>query len=156
MSDPPPQARASDGQAASSGQWVSTQQYGWVWMAYGDAYSYVPPDGDGEPYAYLYYPAYGWTWVVAPWIWGFGPWPHFGVIGATHFGWFGHGWWRTPGRWRFRPAPFHGGFAFNNRFGPAPFRGGFVGHGTAGGHGFVAHGHFAGGGGGGRGGHGHR
>jgi hypothetical protein len=81
-------------------------------MPYGDAYSYVPPEGEGQPYEYVYYPSHGWTWVVAPWIWGFGPWPYFGVYGPAHFGWYGHGWRRSPWRWRFRPAaPFHGGFA---------------------------------------------
>jgi len=144
---PPPKARAADAQTAPSGQWVYTQQYGWVWMPHGDAYSYVPPDGYGEPYEYVYYPAYGWTWVVAPWIWGFGPWPYFGVFGPAHFGWFGHGWWRSPWRWHFRPAPFRGGFAFHG-FRPAPVRGGFVMRGATGGRGFVGH---AGGGG-----HGHR
>ena len=141
-----PQEQVAPAQPASAGQWVYTQQYGWVWMPYGDAYSYVPPDGEGEPYEYVYYPAYGWTWVVAPWIWGFGPWPYFGVFGPAHFGWFGHGWWRSPWRWHFRPAPFRGGFAFHG-FRPAPFRGG------VGGRGFVGHASRAGGGGGG---HGHR
>src|SRR5512143_507936 len=40
---------------APAGQWIYTQQYGWVWMPYGDDYTYVPPDGYGEPYAYVYY-----------------------------------------------------------------------------------------------------
>ena len=75
----PAQQQAAEAQTASSGQWVHTQQYGWVWMPYGDAYSYVPPEGEGQPYEYVYYPSHGWTWVVAPWIWGFGPWPYFGV-----------------------------------------------------------------------------
>jgi hypothetical protein len=43
------------GQAVPAGQWVYTQQYGWVWMPYGDAYSYVPPDGQGQPYEYVVY-----------------------------------------------------------------------------------------------------
>jgi hypothetical protein len=25
---------------------------------------------EGVPYAYLYTPAYGWTWYVSPWGWG--------------------------------------------------------------------------------------
>jgi hypothetical protein len=123
---PPAKARAADAQPAQSGHWVYTQQYGWVWMPYGDAYSYVPPDGVGEPYEYVYYPTYGWTWVVAPWIWGFGPWPYFGVFGPAHFGWYAHGWWRSPWRWHFRPTF---GFA-SHGFRPAPFRGGFVAHGV--------------------------
>src|SRR5689334_13672626 len=34
---PPPQAQAG----VPQGQWVYTQQYGWVWMTYGDTYVYV-------------------------------------------------------------------------------------------------------------------
>jgi hypothetical protein len=110
--------------SGAGGQWVYTQQFGWVWMAYGDAYTYAPPGGDGQPYQYVYYPAYAeWTWVVAPWVWGYGPWPYFGVYGPARFGWYGHGWWRTPGRWHYRPAPYRGpGFAGR---GPGPmYRGG--------------------------------
>ena len=153
-----PQAPPADAQPGTSGQWVYTQQYGWVWMPYGDAYSYVPPDGEGEPYEYVYYPDYGWTWIVAPWIWGFGPWPYFGVFGPAHFGWYGHGWWRSPWRWRYRPAPFHGGGFAVHGIRSAPARGAFVvrdapagrglGHGSAG-----RGGGHAGGGGGGHGGH---
>jgi hypothetical protein len=124
--DAPPQAQAADTQPDTSGQWVYTQQYGWVWMPYGDDYSYVPPGGEGEPYEYVYYPDYGWTWIVAPWIWGFGPWPYFGVFGPAHFGWYGHGWWRSPWRWRYRPSPTHRwGFAVHG-IRSAPARGAFV------------------------------
>lgn len=109
---PPPQPEEQQAEATTPGQWAYTQQYGWVWMPYADRYLYLPPYG--PPYAYLYYPAYGWTWVAAPWIFGWGPWPSFGFYGAVHFGWYGHGWWREPWRWRagpprgigtYRPAP---------------------------------------------------
>ncbi|HET6438973.1 MAG TPA: hypothetical protein VFG59_12975 [Anaeromyxobacter sp.] len=79
-------------------------------MPYGDTYSWVPPDGYGEPYAYVYYPDYGWTWVVAPWVWGIGPWPFFGVLGPVRFGWYVHGWWHTPWRWHYRPYWGVGGY----------------------------------------------
>jgi hypothetical protein len=72
---------------------------------YGDAYSYVPPGGCGEPYEYIYYPSYGWTWVVAPWVWSFGPWPHFGSS--------------VPGNSSMAASAFHG-------IRPAPFRSGVV------------------------------
>ncbi len=49
------------------GEWVWTEQYGWVWMPYADAYTAVPPDGYGEPYMYVYGPTFGWSWLVAPW-----------------------------------------------------------------------------------------
>jgi hypothetical protein len=125
---PPPQAEAPAGpppaqaQAAPpAGQWIYTQQYGWIWMPYSDSYTYSPANGYGEPYAYVYYPAYSsWTWVAAPWVWGFGPWPFFGVFGPARFGWYGHGWWRYPQRWHY--APVHGGYA-GFRAAPA-FRGG--------------------------------
>lgn len=87
------------------GQWVYTSQYDWVWMPYANRYTWVPPGGWGEPCMYVYGPAFGWTWVVAPWVWGFGPWPFFGVTGPVHFGWWGHGWWRSPWRWQLVPAP---------------------------------------------------
>jgi hypothetical protein len=156
--DPAP-AQSSAPRAVPEGQWVYTQQYGWVWMPYGDAFTYVPPDGYGEPYEYVYATPYGWTWVVAPWVWGWGPWPFFGVHGAFRFAWFGHGWWRSPWRWHFQHVPFHGvhgGFAFHG-IRAAPVRGGPVMRGAPVGRAFVGR---AGGGGGhvggsgrGRGGH---
>jgi hypothetical protein len=88
------------------GQWVQTQQYGWVWMPYADAYTWTPVDGYGEPAMYVYRPAFGWCWLAAPWVWGIGPWPYFGVHGYVHFGWYGHGWWRTPHHWHYRPGHF--------------------------------------------------
>jgi hypothetical protein len=91
-----------------AGQWVYTQQYGWIWMPYGDAFTYVPPSGYGEPLEYVFYPTFGWSWVVAPWIWGSGPWPYFGTFGPRRFAWYGHGWWRSPSRWHYRPAPVRG------------------------------------------------
>jgi hypothetical protein len=92
----PPTAMPTDDQAppaqqgSAQGQWVHTQQYGWVWMPYGDAYTYLPPDG-GDPNMYVYYPTIGWCWVIAPWLWGWGPMPYFGHWGWSRFGWFGHG-----------------------------------------------------------------
>jgi hypothetical protein len=143
-SSPPEPAASWAEQSAPPGQWVYTQQYGWVWMPYADAYTYLPPDESGEPYMYVYGPAFGWSWVVAPWVWGGGPWPYFGIHGAWHFGWYshgwyshgwyGHGWWGHPGRWGrpwggrydYRGAPFHDRAAPyragvpTRRVGPAP------------------------------------
>ncbi len=92
-------------------------------MPYGDAYTHAPLDGYGEPYMYVYYPAYGWTWLAAPWVWGWGPRPFFGVHGPWRFAWFGRGWWRNPGRSHFAPARFRSGFGFHGAR-PGPFRGG--------------------------------
>lgn len=112
-----------DAQAAPAGQWVHTRQYGWIWMPYGESYTSVPASGYGEPYQYVYYPAYrAWTWIVAPWVWGIGPWPYFGAYGPVRFAWYGHGWWRTPSRWSFAPRG-HGGGLGPPGFRPAPYRG---------------------------------
>lgn len=87
-----------------TGQWMYTSQYGWVWVPYGDEYVYTPEDESGEPYLYLYYPARGWRWVAAPWVWGLGPLPYFGPAGAWRFHWYRgpayHA--RVPGRPLFR------------------------------------------------------
>jgi hypothetical protein len=101
QAQPAPQATAE----VPPGQWVYTQQYGWVWMPYADTYTQVPANGYGSPYVYVYYPAYScWTWLAAPWVWGIGAWPYFGVYGPTHYAWYGHGWWRYPGRWHYAPS----------------------------------------------------
>jgi hypothetical protein len=73
-----------------SGQWAFTSQYGWVWMPYAQAYTYVPEIGD--PYMYVFYPSFGWRWVVAPWVFGWGPLPYWGNWGVTRFAWHAHPW----------------------------------------------------------------
>lgn len=99
---PPPSARPKPPadlererpRAEEGGQWVYTDQYGWVWMPYGEGFTHLPASG-GTPHMYLYYPEVGWTWVLAPWLWGWGPRPYFGVLGPRYFGWWGVG----LGRW---------------------------------------------------------
>ncbi len=118
----PAEAQAPASQPAP-GQWVYTDQYGWIYMPYGSGYTYAPADGGGEPSMYVYGTTGGWRWVVAPWLWGWGPVPYFGVHGGSHFAWYGHGW--GPG-WRgFRPAPFRNGFA-QHGVAPAPLRRSFT------------------------------
>lgn len=79
----------------AGGQWVYTSQYGWIYMPYGDQYVYSHA---ASPYAYAYYPAFGWRWVAAPWIIGSGPYPYFGTHGPFAYGWYrglahaGHPW----------------------------------------------------------------
>ena len=119
---PPPQAGPQP--APPAGQWVDTQQYGRIWMPYSDLYAYAPPSGAGEPYQYVYYPLVGWTWVVAPWIWGWGPWPVFGLYGPARYGWYAHGWWRTPYRWHYAPGYRSGGYRGGV---PGPYHGGHGG-----------------------------
>ncbi|HXJ80872.1 MAG TPA: hypothetical protein VMS64_19610 [Candidatus Methylomirabilis sp.] len=116
MAEPPPPSQTpappsqppAVAQPELPGQWIYTQQYGWIWMPYADAYTSIPPGGSGEPYAYVYYPSQGWTWVVAPWVWGIGPWPYFGAYGPARFAWYGHGWWRSPWRWHYAPVAYRG------------------------------------------------
>jgi hypothetical protein len=50
-----------------TGQWVYTAGRGWVWIPAGT----TTADIEGVPYAYMYTPAYGWTWYISPW--GVGP-----------------------------------------------------------------------------------
>lgn len=91
-SEPEPQAAAPE--PSDTGQWVYTGQYGWVWMPYAGTDTYVPTTG-APPEMYVYYPAVGWCWVVAPWVWGLGPQPYFGAYGTARFVWYGRGF----GRW---------------------------------------------------------
>ena len=118
----PESAEATNAQ----GQWVYTQQYGWVWMPYGAQYTYAPTQAGVYPSEYVYYPSYGWTWLAAPWVFGWGVSPYFGVYGPSHFGWYhhwvcvGHGYhpgyggyhpgYRGYGGYGYRPAPPYGGY----------------------------------------------
>jgi hypothetical protein len=85
--------------AGPPGQWVYTNQFGWLWMPYGQQYTYVPADPQVFPDQYVYYPAYGWRWVVAPWVYGYGPSPYWGALGPRHYAWYAHPWFRVGGHW---------------------------------------------------------
>ena len=37
---------------------------------------------------------FGWRWVLAPWVFGLGPWPYF-VHGPRLFAWYKHPWFRV-------------------------------------------------------------
>ncbi len=96
-------------------------------MPYGAQYTFTPAYDYGNPYMYVYYPAVGWTWVDAPWLWGWGVVPYFRPGVTVTFGWYGRGWgphWRggyRPERYRhrtwvrsrphrapyYRPRPLH-------------------------------------------------
>src|ERR1700758_4784488 len=52
------QPQAQKAPAAAGGQWVRTEQYGWVWMPYGQQYTYEPSDESATPYEYVYRPSY--------------------------------------------------------------------------------------------------
>lgn len=88
--DPPASVPAPREKSDAGGQWVHTEQYGWVWMPYGNGFTHVPPEG-GTPSMYVYYPESGWCWVVAPWLWGWGPRPYFGIYGPRYYAWWGVG-----------------------------------------------------------------
>jgi hypothetical protein len=84
--------------APGGGQWVYTGEYGWIWMPYGNQYTYEGSANDAYPYSYVYYPSAGWMWLAAPWVWGWGAYPYFGPRGPVGFGWYaglyraGYGW----------------------------------------------------------------
>ena len=80
---------------AAAGQWIYTSQYGWVFAPYSDDYANATGP---EPVQYLYLPAIGWGWAVAPWILGWGPQPFFGVHGYAYYPWYSRGY---GGRWYF-------------------------------------------------------
>jgi len=113
-------------QAAPSGQWVYTSQYGWVWMPYGTSYTYLPATGS-TPNMYVYYPAVGWSWVIAPWVWGWGPMPWFGYAGWGGYPWYGYGYGTWYGYARpYAYAGWYGGGYYHggrwNGVGPAGYR----------------------------------
>jgi len=93
-------------QAAPAGQWVFTSQYGWVWMPHGNSFTFLPTNG-AAPNMFVFYPAVGWSWVVAPWVWGWGAMPWFGFAGWGGYPWYGFGF----GRWHGFARPFaHAGW----------------------------------------------
>jgi hypothetical protein len=111
---PPPQP-AAPAPAQPPGQWVYTHQYGWLWIPHAQQYTYVVPSA-ALAYEYVYYPTFGWRWVVAPWVLGFGVAPYWGALGPSPFIWYTRPWFRVtipyypyrgPG-WRHPPAGGHG------------------------------------------------
>ena len=107
--------------AMPPGQWTYTQQYGWLWMPYDQRYTQVM-DNAAVAYEYVYYPSFGWSWVVAPWVLGFGVAPYWGALGPAHFAWYAHPWFRV-GTAHLRPS-WGPGFAGHGGFGHAAGRGG--------------------------------
>jgi hypothetical protein len=88
-SAPPPTATPPKAPPVD-GQWVYTEQYGWVWMPYSQSYTSVP--SDGYPSMYLYGPTFGWRWVAAPWVFDYGPAPYWGNRGRVGFVWYSRPW----------------------------------------------------------------
>jgi hypothetical protein len=134
---PPPQSEAQQQAQApaqvapdttATGQWVYTTQYGWVFMPYGDQYTYEGTADDVYPYSYVYYPDYGWLWLASPWVWGWGPYPFFGVWGPWHYGWY-HGLYHSGWGW----GGYRGGGPWHNYARPLPGTHGPLRSGVAGG-----------------------
>lgn len=88
---PPTPPPAVEPAPAATGQWVHTAQHGWIWVPYARSFTYVSGDGS-LAYEYVYYPAFGWRWVSAPWVLGLGPTPLWGVHGYGRFAWHAHPW----------------------------------------------------------------
>jgi hypothetical protein len=40
------------------------------------------------PSEYVYRPSYGWVWLSAPWVYGYGPSLYFGIGGPRYYGWY--------------------------------------------------------------------
>ncbi|HUK66335.1 MAG TPA: hypothetical protein VLV17_05860 [Anaeromyxobacteraceae bacterium] len=95
---------------------MRTNQYGWLWIPYGQEYTYVPPDPQVFPDQYVYYPIYGWRWVVAPWVYGYGPQPYWGATGVRFFVWYSRPWFRVGGYWGW--GGYHGWGGYRGWVGP--------------------------------------
>jgi len=93
---PPPAPQPA---AAPAGRWVWTAQYGWLYLPYARQFVFVPGDPQVFPEQFVYYPVYGWRWVIAPWVYGYGPQPRWGVGGPRLFVWFAQPWFRVGGYW---------------------------------------------------------
>ena len=81
----------------------------------------MPPSGVGEPLEYVFYGG-AWTWIAAPWVWGYGPRPYWGRGPPNRFAWYRHGYWRQPQRWRYAAPPERGAFAHRGMRPPPPGR----------------------------------
>ncbi len=83
----------------TAGEWVYTTVLGWIWAPRASAYADQPPQG--QPHAFVYLPAGGWQWIVAPWVWG-NWWPHpHPPVGGTDGRWAG----ASMDEWRHRHTP---------------------------------------------------
>jgi hypothetical protein len=114
-SAPAPPAAPPAAGVQAQGQWVYTDQYGWIWVPAGSEATTV----NAQPYVYLYAPAYGWTWFVSPWGLGpyrAGPWIHAGPRWGVGVG--------APYRYYTGPRTWYG----YHGVAPHPYRPGFGSH----------------------------
>ena len=62
-------------------------------MPYDQQYTHVV-ETSGVAYMFVFYPGFGWRWVLSPWVFSLGPRPFF-RHGAGHFAWYAHPWFRA-------------------------------------------------------------
>lgn len=99
----PPQLAQTGHATTPPGQWTYTAQYGWLWLPWDAAYTWVPPAG--VPLMYAYSEGQGWTWLAAPWVYGVGPLPSYGRLGPERFAWYARPWFRLPVNVRVAAGP---------------------------------------------------
>ncbi|MBC7794239.1 MAG: hypothetical protein H7Z43_11075 [Clostridia bacterium] len=97
------------------GQWVFTQQYGWVYAPYDRSYTYVTDDVSAAS-MYVYRPVTGWSWLVAPWVISVGPRPYWGNYGPYRYSYYAHPWFRA--RLHRGSVHYYGRPNYNNHAGP--------------------------------------
>jgi hypothetical protein len=95
---PPPgsnqQAVQNGASVPANGQWVFTQQYGWVYAPYDQTYTYVTDDVSAAS-MYAYRPTIGWAWIASPWVISVGPRPYWGTWGPYRYAYYSHPWFRV-------------------------------------------------------------
>lgn len=94
---PPPESQQKQQQNAApvavNGQWVFTQQYGWVYAPYEQQYTYVTDDVS-TAWMFMYRPVVGWSWLGAPWVIATGPRPFWGNWGPYRYAYYANPWFR--------------------------------------------------------------
>lgn len=78
----------------ANGQWIYTQQYGWVFAPYERSYTYVNDDVSAAS-MYCYRPVVGWTWLASPWVITLGPRPYWGNWGPYRYSYYSQPWFRV-------------------------------------------------------------
>lgn len=111
------QALATATATSSSGQWIYTQQYGWVFAPYDQQYTYVTDDVTAAS-MYCYRPVLGWAWLASPWVISVGPRPYWGTWGPYRYSYYAHPWFRV--RPRVGTVHYYGRPNYRYHAAPAP------------------------------------
>jgi hypothetical protein len=72
---------------------LGRRRRGAIWVPYAQEYTHVM-ESSGVAYEFVYYPRFGWRWVLSPWVFALGPRPYF-VHGPVRFAWYAHPWFRA-------------------------------------------------------------